>query len=143
MAFMYRVLGGDRKEYGPVSVEEVRRWLAEGRLNGQSLVKPDGEADWRVLSSFSEITQTEMPGGPPPVIGAVPFSSLESGVLSRQPELEIGRCLARSGALLRDNFGLLAGATALVWLCSLTEFVPRLGGLLSLVYRIFAGALYG
>jgi len=139
---MYRVLGGDRKEYGPVSVEEVRRWLAEGRLNEQSLVKPEDATDWQPLSAFLDFMQ--VPGvGAPPVIAAGPASNLESRLLSQEPRLEIGKCLARSGALLRNNPGLLIGATALVWLFSLSEFIPRLGTLLGLVYRVFAGALYG
>jgi hypothetical protein len=29
---MYKILGIDNKEYGPVSAEQVRTWIAEGRL---------------------------------------------------------------------------------------------------------------
>jgi hypothetical protein len=140
---MYRVLGGDRKEYGPVSLEEVRQWLAEGRLNGQSLVKPEGTADWRPLVTFPELTQTTTPPATTPPVIAVGQAQrsdyLASQILSGEPQLDVGRCLARSAALLRDNFGLLATATALVWLISLSAFIPLLG----LLYLIFAGVLNG
>lgn len=143
MASMYTVLGGDRKEYGPVSLEEVQRWLAEGRLNGQSLIKAEGTADWRPLLTFPELAQTTSPAAStPPVIAAgrtQPSDYLASQILSNEPELQVGRCLTRSAALLRDNFGLLAGATALVWLISLSGFIPLIG----LLYLIFSGVLNG
>lgn len=140
MASTYKVLGGDRKEYGPVSAEEVRRWLAEGRLNGQSLIQAEGTADWWALANFPELTNT--PGnavGTPPVMSAggrvgAPGPEIFAGA----PQVHIGRCLTRSGALLRDNFGLLAGSSALVWVISMAEFIP----LIHLVYRVFAGVFY-
>lgn len=141
MASTYKVLGGDRKEYGPVSAEEVCRWLAEGRLNGQSLIQAEGTADWQPLASFPELTNT--PGravGTPPVMSAGGRSGTPGpDILTREPRLDIGRCLARAGALLRDNFGLLAGSTALVWFISMSEFIPLIG----LVYHVFAGVFYG
>ena len=36
---MYKILGSDQKEYGPVTAEQVREWLAQRRLNAQSLVQ--------------------------------------------------------------------------------------------------------
>jgi hypothetical protein len=147
MVPLYRVLGGDRKEYGPVSAEEVRRWLAEGRLNGQSLVKAEGVADWRPLATVPELLENpDQASGNPPLISAtqrVAAGAPGAEILSGQPQLDIGRCLARSGALLRDNFGLFAGAAAIVWLFGLSEFIPRIGTLVGLAYRVFAGVLYG
>lgn len=52
---MYRIIGGDQREYGPVSVEELRRWIIEGRLHANSLVRPEGAAEWKPLSSFPEL----------------------------------------------------------------------------------------
>jgi hypothetical protein len=51
---MYFIIGGDTKEYGPVSADDIRQWVAEGRLNAQSLAKSDGDTAWRTLASFSE-----------------------------------------------------------------------------------------
>ena len=33
---MYKVLGIDQKEYGPVSAEVVLRWIKEGRANAST-----------------------------------------------------------------------------------------------------------
>src|SRR2546425_1488313 len=54
---MYKIIGGDQKEYGPVSADEVRRWIAEGRLNRQSRVQPEGSAEWQPLGGFPEFAE--------------------------------------------------------------------------------------
>jgi len=61
-------------------------------------------------------------------------------ILAVQPQVQVGRCLALSWKLLMANFGLLFGATFLVWLIgTLCSFLP-FGGLLYLALR---GVLYG
>src|SRR6185436_10521099 len=51
---MYRILGADQKEYGPVNADQVRQWIIERRLNSQSLVQAEGTTDWKPLSAFPE-----------------------------------------------------------------------------------------
>lgn len=58
---MYKIIGSDQKQYGPVSAEELRRWIAEGRINGQTLIQADGQTDWRPLSSFPEFATLAQP----------------------------------------------------------------------------------
>ncbi|MGA9776776.1 MAG: DUF4339 domain-containing protein [Limisphaerales bacterium] len=50
----YKVIGGDLKQYGPVSSEDLLKWIAEGRLNAQSLVQLYGDIEWKQLSTFPE-----------------------------------------------------------------------------------------
>lgn len=66
---MYKIIGADQKEYGPVSADEMRRWIAEGRVNGQTLLQAEGQADWRPLSTFAEFSMSSQP-----VPGSVPLS---------------------------------------------------------------------
>jgi hypothetical protein len=58
---MYRILGADQKEYGPVDAVQLRRWIAEGRANGQSLVKAEGSNEWRRLSTLPEFAADAPP----------------------------------------------------------------------------------
>ena len=51
----YTIIGGDQKEYGPITADDVRQWIAEGRLNEQSLVKAESDAEFRPLSTFPEL----------------------------------------------------------------------------------------
>ncbi len=73
---MYKIIGIDQKVYGPVSAEQLRRWLAEGRLNQASLVLAEGTTDWKPLASFPEFTAPPLV---PPTIIAPPPAHCESG----------------------------------------------------------------
>ena len=53
---MYRIVGEDGKEYGPVSLEEIKRWLIEGRVNANTMVMPEGGTRWQKLSEFPELS---------------------------------------------------------------------------------------
>ena len=52
---MYKIIGGDGNEYGPVTAEQLRQWMTEGRVNAQTQVKPEGAAEWQSLSAFPEL----------------------------------------------------------------------------------------
>lgn len=72
---MYRVIGTDGQTYGPVSDEQLRRWIAEHRVNAQSSVLLEGSTEWKPLSSFPEFaTELKPPvaAGTPPVMGPLP-----------------------------------------------------------------------
>lgn len=58
---MYKIIGADGNEYGPVTAEQLRQWMQEGRVNGQTLAQADGGIDWKTVASFPEL------GGVPPV----------------------------------------------------------------------------
>ena len=60
---MFSIMGGDGKEYGPVSVDQVKRWLAEGRANLDTQVRRVGEEQWHRLGDCGEIS-----GNVPPVL---------------------------------------------------------------------------
>lgn len=66
---MYKIIGADQKEYGPVSADEMRRWIAEGRVNAQTLLQVEGQTDWRPLSTFAEFATSSQPSP-----GTVPLS---------------------------------------------------------------------
>ncbi len=143
---MYKIIGGDQNEYGPAPADEVRRWIAEGRLNGQSQVQAEGGGEWKPLSSFAEFAEAlRLQSGAAPLAGAaVPPASVatwKEQVLSRQPELRIGECLGQSWRLLTANCGLLFSATAVAWAITVgCQFIPFIGGVL---YMLITGVLYG
>ena len=138
---MYKIIGGDRREYGPATAEELRQWIAEGRLSGQSLIQAEGSAEWKPLSAYPEFAEAL---GAQPHYGPAPLLDAKAGpaqLLERPPEVRVGECLAQSWDLLRRNFSLLLGACFLVWLietlCQSFAFVG------SLVYLVLFGVLYG
>ena len=52
---MYRIIGADGKEYGHISVDILTKWIAEGRINGQTKAMAEGTTDWRTLAEFPEL----------------------------------------------------------------------------------------
>jgi hypothetical protein len=67
----YTIIGGDQKPYSSVTADDVRRWIADGRLNGQSLAKEEHDTEWRPLSAFPEFADVLAASSAPPP----PFSS--------------------------------------------------------------------
>jgi Domain of unknown function (DUF4190)/GYF domain 2 len=76
---MYRIVGADGQEYGPVNIELVRQWIAEGRINAQTLVRMEGTEVRKTLAEFPELAAllpgrvygpaagaAPAPAGPPP-----------------------------------------------------------------------------
>lgn len=60
---MFIIIGGDGKEYGPVTADQVRAWIAAGRANHETRAKQVGSEEWRRLADFAEF-------GPPFGLGA-------------------------------------------------------------------------
>lgn len=139
---MYKIIGGDQHEYGPATAEEVRQWIAEGRLSGQSLIQVEGSAEWKPLSAYPEFAQAlgaqSRYGSAPPL----ETEAWSAAVLARRPEVRAGDCLAQSWGLLRNNLALLLGATFLVWLIETLCQGFLLGNMVFVVlYGVFYGGL--
>ena len=106
----YFIIGGDGKEYGPITDEELRKWISEGRLNAQSRAKAESDAEFRALAQFPEFAdsyaQPEAPATIAPRIAA--------GNRADDYELDLGECITRAWALVRNNFWPVVGVSALV-----------------------------
>lgn len=61
---MYKIVGADKKEYGPVSNEQLRTWITQGRANAQTLVSFEG-GPWKPLHTFPDIAALLPPAVPP------------------------------------------------------------------------------
>lgn len=126
---MYKIIGADQREYGPVTVDQVRQWISEGRANGATLVQAEGATEWTPLSSLPEFADAlsaqaqaqaqaqpqpqAQPDTPAALFPAEPADpeGLASAIRARDYRIDIGQCLTRSWELFRENFGVLIGAT--------------------------------
>src|ERR1700755_3059565 len=98
---MYKIIGADQKEYGPISADQIRQWISEGRLNGQTMACLDGTQDWKPLSLFPEFGFTAIPAAAPiPGIPGVAPLSLEE-IKARDYSIDILSCLSRAWTLLK------------------------------------------
>jgi prepilin-type processing-associated H-X9-DG protein len=69
---MYRVIGADQKEYGPVNADQIRQWIATGRANASTKVQAEGSTEWKPLSELPEFADALSTSNPPPPFSAAP-----------------------------------------------------------------------
>ncbi len=145
---MYKIIGGDQREYGPVSADEIRRWINEGRLNGRSVAKATDAAEWQTLASFPEFAEAlrAQAGVAPTGTASSPQLYAEAWtaeILARDAQVRVGECLSRSWQLMTRHYRLLLSGCALVWLAGLCQHIPFMGSLLGLLYDVMMGVFYG
>ncbi|HOA63151.1 MAG: DUF4339 domain-containing protein [Verrucomicrobia bacterium] len=104
---MYKTIGPDGKEHGPYNLQEMRQWISEGRINGQTLVQGPGSSEWRPASTFPEFGLSAAPGSPPspPPPPSEPRTPPQSGLAITSLVL---------GILSLACLGLLAGIPAII-----------------------------
>jgi uncharacterized membrane protein len=136
----YSIIGGDGKEYGPITDADVRLWIAEGRLNAHSLAKGEGDAEFRELAQFPEFAGVLAPATIAPVPTAADF-------LERDYELDIAECFSRGWELVKNNLGVLFVGTLIYLLieCAVSGLasIPLIGPLFSLANFVCSGPLVG
>jgi len=81
---MFKIRGADGKEYGPVTVDQLRQWIREGRAGAQTQVQPVETTTWSPLGqlpAFAELFATPpplpnsgTPGSLPPVVRMIAFA---------------------------------------------------------------------
>lgn len=111
---MYKVIGGDLKQYGPISADDLRKWITEGRLNAQSLAQSLGDIEWRALSTFPEFADVLEVKAPAAAAVPSPTPAVPVDWEERDYELDLGGCIGRGWELVKNNFGPVVGITALV-----------------------------
>jgi hypothetical protein len=67
---MYKIIGADGREYGPINADQLRQWIAEGRANAQSQILAEGATEWKPLSEFPEFNVAA--ASAPPAFAAAP-----------------------------------------------------------------------
>lgn len=86
---MFTIIGGDGKEYGPVSAAQIRSWIAAGRANLDTQAKAVGTDEWRRLGDFAEFAPRSEPAYQPDVPGdaAAAVVVAESDLADRESRL--------------------------------------------------------
>lgn len=134
---MFNIIGADGKKYGPVSADQLRGWVHEGRVNGRTQVQAEGAPEWKPLADFPEFTDlfgnaggTPPPRQPslnpaPPAVPPPDPDKLVAEVLARNPQIDIGACFSRAWTLVVEKFWLSVGVGLM---CILLTNVPLLYG---------------
>ncbi|HON07583.1 MAG TPA: GYF domain-containing protein, partial [Verrucomicrobiota bacterium] len=148
---MYTILGADKQEYGPVSGDQIKQWILEGRANEQTLVKTETTGEWKPLAEYPEFAETfSSLKPPPPMPEQVDVQQWAQEIVKKDYELKVGDCLSKGFELFKNNFGTLFGAAFIYFLITLglqsLTMIPVIGFLFvivnMLIMPIILGGLY-
>jgi len=117
---MFFLIGGDGREYGPVSAEQVREWIGQRRADERTMIRRQEDKEFSALGAWPEFAaspagtpKTEAPRQPPPLDSAR-ADQLADEIIGRGINLSVGSCFSRSWKLYTGHFGLFTGTTAIV-----------------------------
>jgi uncharacterized RDD family membrane protein YckC len=91
---MFTIIGGDGKEYGPATADQIRSWIAAGRANLDTKARALGSDEWRRLGDYVEFAPPDLV---PPPLGA---STAAVGAAPVPGEKLPSRWLRLAGAFL-------------------------------------------
>lgn len=152
---MYTIIGGDGKEYGPVTADKVREWMVTNRANAQTRIKRAGTDSWTTVGMLPEFgaaapeATVESPadanapaGDAAPLTGSI--GEITEALAARGRPIDVFGCLSRSFDLWKAHLLPLVGATLLMMLVQMAAgLIPLLGMLAGLLLNgVFYGGLY-
>ena len=106
---MYKIIGTDLKEYGPISAETLRQWIAEGRVNANTRVQTEGTLAWVTLAQMPEFGVT-MPVSTPPTLVMPPSGPAKNNLANWAFGVSIFSlvCCQHLGGIVSLVLGILA-----------------------------------
>mgnify|MGYP001179700107 CR=1 FL=1 len=113
---MYKIIGADGNEYGPVNDEQIRQWIAEGRANEQTRVRVEDASDWQTLADRPEFAGALGAKPLPPSSFSTPgYSSPDSRVLDQVSG-------PATGLIVTAVLGFLANGFMVIWFLVAGQF---------------------
>lgn len=112
----FSILGGDGKQYGPVTAEQFRAWCREGRADGRTQVLRSGTTEWVAAASLPELDVAETaPVAPPAEAPVAPatFAPVAAGpdpMLEKQVKNGVSWLYWIAGLSLVNSISALAGS---------------------------------
>jgi len=146
---MYKIIGADKKEYGPVSGDQLREWIQQGRAGAATLVQAEGQADWRPVGDYPEFAEAlaAKSPAPPPPFAAAGATGVAPEILERDYDLDIAGCIGQGWNLVQKNLGLLIGAVLIYlgieFVIGVLGMIPLIGALFSLLNLFVMAPLMG
>lgn len=123
---MYKVVGADRREYGPVTRETILEWIAQGRSNAQTIARFEDGA-WKPLAAFDEFKEALAVAGPPPIGSVAQPTTLVSSA-EPPPFSGVG---SRSETNIASVIGIVAPIVC-CWCCYVGPIIGLISSLIGL-----------
>jgi hypothetical protein len=73
MSAIYKIISENGQEYGPATADQIRQWIAEGRVERQTPIFVEGASDWNFVALLPEFAGCfGRASTPPPPIAPPP-----------------------------------------------------------------------
>jgi hypothetical protein len=124
---MYKIIGADGREYGPISAEQLRDWIAEGRATAETRAQAEGSAQWKPLTEYLEfaaILSRAVPPRPAPgpiYLTPVPRTNSMAVAAMVMGVLSLTSCMCCCGCCYGLPFNLLGVIFALIALSEINN----------------------
>ena len=126
LGIMYLIIGGDKKTYGPVTADEVHRWIREGRADERTQIKREGGTNWEDLGNLSEFFPPHL-SSPPKIL-----REFHPSIVSVTGTLRVGDCVRQGWQVYRQDPWRITGIIALILVAQfLLNSIPFAGALLA------------
>src|SRR5256885_1401555 len=125
---MFKIIGIDGRQYGPVDAEQIKRWIAAGRADASTNIQAEGSHDWKPLADVPEFAEAlaakaapPQPEAPSPQSTPSPpqsadLNALAQFIATRGFAIDVGSCLGRAWDKMMTDLWIIMGISALVWL---------------------------
>lgn len=124
---MFTIIGGDGKEYGPATADQIRTWINAGRASLETKARAVGSEEWRPLRDYAEFSGSAP--GLPPVTGLPPAGGTGSFTVGAGPDPQLAergsRLVARIIDWVLSFLSLAPGAMMMSG-----EFMKLVGGMM-------------
>ena len=135
---MYRIIGTDGQQYGPISIDQLRRWIGEGRANAQTRVQVEGAQEWKALASLPELA-AELKAPPPITTTSAMAGSAAASRASNK--IAAGVCGILLGSLGIHKFILGYTGAGVIMLLA-TILTCGIAGIVTHIIGLIEGILY-
>jgi hypothetical protein len=129
----YFMIGGDGREYGPVTAGQLREWISQRRANRQTRIRRERGREFSPLGDWPEFADLLDRSGPasttaPPPLDSGQADQLAAEIIDRGINLSVSACFSRSWKLYTAHWGLLTATTALAMIIIFAlHLVPAVG----------------
>jgi hypothetical protein len=78
----YSIIGADGQQYGPVTLSQLKSWIADGRVTGNTQVTRNDQGSWLPAAQWAELGLAQSSPGAAPVLRGAGNPLLERRMLS-------------------------------------------------------------
>ena len=139
---MYKIIGTDKREYGPITLEQLRHWMTEGRVNGSTMISVDG-GPFQPLAGIAELAGL-LPSSPPLAISSpVVTQEIQRSVSNPATFLLVAAALGLLGSLvgvmmnvLQINMGSFGGMKNMEAFQAFQGTIAMVSSLVGIVFQV-------